>query len=139
MAERSLFERLAAARDGAPQSRGGPTDVALLVESIIANLGRVLNSRAGCSETRPDLGIPDFNDLVGRFPDAIQIIATAVRDQIIAFEPRLQDVTVRHVKAPLNPLSLTFDIHARIRQNDEDAKIIFQTVLGDDGFMRVRG
>jgi type VI secretion system protein len=137
MTDRTLTERLAAARDR-QTPRAASADRAAAVASVLANLGDVLNSRAGCAETRPDLGVPDFNDLVGQFPDAIHIIARAVKAQIERFEPRLNAVSVRHVEDPDNPLNLVFEIHAALRLGEESSRLTFETVLGDDGFLKVR-
>lgn len=136
MAARTLIERIALAAE-AP-GRTAPVDRNTAVDSVLANLKDVLNSRAGCTETRPDLGVPDFNDLVGKFPDAIHIIARAVKDQIDRFEPRLEAVSVRHVEDPDNPLNLVFEIHAALVVDGAEGRVTFETVLGDDGFMQVR-
>ena len=136
MAARTLIERIMLASEAA--GRPTPSDRNAAVDSVLANLKDVLNSRAGCAETRPDLGVPDFNDLVGKFPDAIHIIARAVKEQIDRFEPRLSSVSVRHVEDPDNPLNLVFEIHAALGVGDAQGRVTFETVLGDDGFMQVR-
>lgn len=110
-----------------------------LLDSVLVNMRAVLNSRAGCCQVRPDYGMPDFNGLVGRFPDAIAIIANAVRGQIEAFEPRLSSVSVRHVPDRSNPLRLAFRIHAALVVGDEVERLSFDTVLNNDGFVRVMG
>jgi len=137
MGDRTLMERLVAAGDTAPPRAAG-SDRSAAAASVLANLNAVLNSRAGCAETRPDLGVPDFNDLVGKFPDAIHIIARAVKEQIEHFEPRLTAVGVRHLEDPDNPLNLVFEIHAALRLGGEQSRLTFETVLGDDGFLKVR-
>lgn len=136
MAARTLIERIVQAPEGARPPAG--VDRTGAVDSVLANLKDVLNSRAGCAETRPDLGVPDFNDLVGKFPDAIHIIARAVKEQIDRFEPRLASVSVRHVEDPDNPLNLVFEIHAALVVDELQGRVTFETVLGDDGFMQVR-
>jgi type VI secretion system protein len=136
MAARTLIERIALASE--PAGRNAAIDRNAAVDSVLANLKDVLNSRAGCAETRPDLGVPDFNDLVGKFPDAIHIIARSVKEQIDRFEPRLSSVSVRHVEDPDNPLNLVFEIHAALKVGDAQGRVTFETVLGDDGFMQVR-
>ncbi|MDR3496357.1 MAG: type VI secretion system baseplate subunit TssE [Ancalomicrobiaceae bacterium] len=130
MGVRSLFERL----EGARASNSG-TD---LIDSILANLAGILNSRAGCCETRPDLGMPDFNDLVGNFPNAIPIIARSVRAQIEAFEPRLKNVEVVHVPDPDRPIDLRFQITGWATIAGSTERISFDTVVGDDGHTFVR-
>lgn len=137
MRERSLMERLHAATD-APPPVDRRSDPSALAESILANLNRVLNERQGCCEIRVDYGMPDFKDLVGQFPDAIPTVVRAVKQQINSFEPRLMGAVVRHVPDTSNPLSLSFQITATARAGDTSTRISFETVLGDDGYMRMR-
>jgi type VI secretion system protein len=137
MRERSLMERLHAATHPPPPALTS-TDASAVAESILTNLNRVLNERQGCCETRVDYGMPDFNDLVGQFPDAIPVVVRAVKQQITTFEPRLADTVVRHIPDSSNPLSLSFQITATVRAGDVSTRISFETVLGDDGYMRMR-
>ncbi|WP_341988637.1 type VI secretion system baseplate subunit TssE [Azorhizobium sp. AG788] len=142
MAQRTLVERLLAAdvdRPNAPRISGEFADTSELLDSVLTNMRSVLNSRAGCCQIRPDYGMPDFNGLVGRFPDAIGIIANAVRAQVEEFEPRLSGITVRHVPDRSNPLRLAFRIHAALVVGDQVERLSFDTVLNNDGFVRVMG
>jgi type VI secretion system protein len=135
MFERRLLERLEA-----PDSsdRRLKVDPSALSESVLAHLKLIFNTRQGSCETRPDLGMPDFNDLATRFPDAIPIIGRAIKYQLDNFEPRLKNVSVKHVPDPTNPLSLYFQISAQLALPDEDVRLNFDTVLGDDGYFRMR-
>jgi type VI secretion system protein len=105
---------------------------------VLANLGNVLNCRAGCCETRPDYGMPDFNDLVGNFPNALPIIARSVREQIEMFEPRLKDVEVVHLPDPQRPIDLRFQITGWVAIGGSTERISFDTVVGDDGHTLIR-
>jgi len=138
MRERTLCERLmSTGRDLLVAS--GRVDRAAVTESIMRNLRVLLNSRAGCCETRRDYGMPDFNDVATRFPDAIPAISRAIRAQIENFEPRLTNVSVRHVADQSNPLALAFDIAVTLTLEDGSERMSFQTDVLDDGKYRVRG
>lgn len=142
MTYRTLLERLVAADETlsvAPSDAppGNSQELGELVDSIMDNLRSVLNSRADNCMSRPDLGMPDFNDLAGRFPDALGIIAAAVRDQIEMFEPRLSEVSVRHVADRSNPLHLAFRIHATLALDDGTRRLSFDTVLNNNGYVNV--
>jgi len=130
MAVRTLFERL----EGKPRSTSGLD----LIDSVLTNIANVLNTRAGCCETRADFGMPDFNDLAGNFPNAIPIIAQAVRAQIEAFEPRMRDVIVVHVPDPKRPIDLRFQISGWATVGGSTERISFDTLVGDDGHTLVR-
>lgn len=143
MAQRTLVERLLAADAdhpaAPPRISGEFADKSEVLDSVLSNMRNVLNSRAGCCQIRLDYGMPDFNGLVGRFPDAIGIIANAVRMQVEAFEPRLSGITVRHVPDRSNPLRLAFRIHAALVVGEDVERLSFDTVLNNDGFVRVMG
>lgn len=132
MTYRSLIERLKE-----PDAEAAAPHAADLVGSILDNLRCVLNSRVDCCLSRPDFGMPDFNDLVGRFPDALAIIASAVRAQIEMFEPRLSEVAVRHVPDLSNPLNLAFRIHATLALEQGARRLSFDTVLNNNGYVNL--
>ena len=136
MRERTLCERLMSA--GRDQPTSGKIDRGTVTDSIMRNLRVLFNSRAGCCETRPDFGMPDFNDVATRFPEAIPAIARAIRAQIENFEPRLSAVNVRHVPDKGNPLALSFDIAVTLTLEDGSERMSFQTDVLDDGKCRVR-
>jgi type VI secretion system protein len=81
-------------------------------DSIVEHLRVLLNARRGGSPSCPDFGIPDFSDLVHNFPGAIQVLQRAIRETILTFEPRLRQVTVRHVPDD-EPLVLKYEIVAQ--------------------------
>jgi type VI secretion system protein len=80
-------------------------------ESIVEHLRVLLNSRRGNSPSAPEFGIPDFSDLVHNFPGAIQVLQRAIRETILAYEPRLKQVAVKHVPSE-DPLTLRYEITA---------------------------
>jgi type VI secretion system lysozyme-like protein len=88
---------------------GGPVDE---VESIVAHVRALLNTRAGDSPCAPGLGISDFSDIVHTFPGGIQQLAASMRATILENEPRLRTVAVRHVPGEI-PLVLRFEITAQ--------------------------
>src|SRR5690348_17126261 len=81
-------------------------------DSIVEHLRVLLNARRGGSPSCPDFGIPDFSDLVHNFPGAIQVLQRAIRETILAYEPRLRQVTVRHIPDD-EPLVLKYEIIAQ--------------------------
>lgn len=80
--------------------------------SIVEHLRVLLNTRKGDSVTVPGFGVVDFTDLVHSFPSAIQTLQVAIRATVLEFEPRLRNVSVRHVPDE-DPLVLRFEITAQ--------------------------
>lgn len=132
--EHSLLERIAnPALAGRTNLKA---DAGALSDSVMANLRNLLNTRHGSSPMLPAYGMPDFNDMALEFPDAIPVIARQLRDCILAYEPRLKDPKISHVPDPDNPLALCYQISAELVGGDR--KLTFETILGHDGFVRVR-
>ncbi|MFH1143580.1 MAG: type VI secretion system baseplate subunit TssE [Candidatus Eisenbacteria bacterium] len=128
--ERSLLERL---QQPDQAGRTIHDDTRLRVDSVLANLRRLLNSRHGIARTRGDYGIPDLTEVVHSFPEAIGQMRTAIRTAIERYEPRLRRVNVRSVETPDDPLSLRFEITAELIGSDERASVWFETRIDPSG------
>ena len=134
--DRSLLERI---DEPEQQDRRLNADPAQLSRSIARNLTRMLNVRQGSVATLPDFGMPDFNDLVGRFPDGLNLIRRAIRASIERYEPRLRRVAVKHIVNEDDPLDLRFRITASMILEDRDEPVAFETLIGSSGQIQIRG
>ena len=114
-------------------------DEAVLVDSVLEHLQKLLNIRQGSVEMLQDYGLPDFNDLSHKFPYAINEIQRMIRDCIRKYEPRLTQVRVTHVQDEDDPLSLRYDITARLEMDDRKTNIWFETILDAAGKVSIRG
>lgn len=138
MFDRGLLERLQEATEGvAPAPE--PGSIGRLQISVLDNVRSILNARQGCCETRPDFGMADLNDAIGQGADAVLSVARLVKLQIEMFEPRLENVSVRYVADPDNPLQLAFHISALLRYGEQTERMSFDTILSDDKSVKVRG
>lgn len=135
MAERSLIERLAR---GEPPRTAATVDVGTAVDSVVRNLRRLFNARQGCSQSRPDLGMPDFGDMTYGVVSTLPEVVRAVKFQIEQFEPRLRNVHVRHDIDEDDPQSIRFSIRAELVLSDSATPIRFSGTLGGDGHIDVR-
>ncbi len=114
-------------------------DEAALVDSVLEHLQKLLNVRQGSVEMLHDYGLPDFNDLSHKFPYAINEIQRMIRDCIRKYEPRLTQIRVTHVQDEDDPLSLRYDITARLEMDDRKTNIWFETILDAAGKVSIRG
>ena len=108
-----------------------------MLEDILDHLRDLFNVRQGSVPIRLDYGMSDFNDIVHQFPDALIVIRNEIRRQIVAFEPRLHDVTVRHVPTPDNPLKLVFSVVATLALPDRAQRVMMETEVGENGMIRL--
>jgi len=104
-------------------------------DSIVNHLRVLLNARRGSSPACPDFGIPDFSDLVHQFPSAIQTLQRAIREAIMTYEPRLRQVTVRHVPSD-DPLSLRYEIAAQSGTGGSGS-FRFNTTMSAGGHVKI--
>lgn len=137
MFDRSLMERLEDATAMRPSQNQRSCDG--VQASIMDNLRRILNSRQGCCETRPDFGMPDLNDATERGVEAVRAVARWLKQQTEMFEPRLKNVSIRFHADPDSPLQLSFHVNAILNHIDQSDRVAFDMILSDGKRVRVRG
>ena len=132
MRERRLSERTLAGTAASSVA----VDASALLEDVLGHLRELFNVRQGSVPIRPDYGMPDFNDVVHEFPDAIDVLRAEITRQITKFEPRLKDVAVRHVPAANRPLGLVFRVTATLAAEGA-GQVTVETEVGSDGLVKV--
>ncbi|WP_025856734.1 type VI secretion system baseplate subunit TssE [Pseudomonas sp. CHM02] len=134
----SLFERL---EPDAPRYRPGSADeqARQRVEAIKRHLEQVLNSRQGCSQSSPELGLRDFNGVTQASNDLVVAISADIRRSVEAFEPRIKVTGVRYQPDPDLPLELNFRLDCQVRVNHKEELVQIEVAMhGRDGYTRVR-
>lgn len=138
MAGASLFERL---EPDAPRYRPGSADeqAGQHIEAIKRHLEHVLNSRQGCSQSSPELGLRDFNGVTQASSDLVVAISADIRRSVEAFEPRITVIGVHYQPDPDLPLELNFRLDCQVRVNHKDEQVQIEVAMhGRDGYTRVR-
>ncbi|MFD2229755.1 type VI secretion system baseplate subunit TssE [Alkalimarinus sediminis] len=131
MKELSLFERLEKKRASTYSMN---VDHQSLIESVKSNLQQMLNVREGSVSSLPDYGMPDFNDLVHEFPDAIYQLQKAIKQFLLKYEPRIEDVVVSYIPDTSQPLQLKYQVDVRLASASMDASAFqFETVITGSG------
>jgi len=134
--EQTLLERIDNPEQGGYRLAADPHRT---IESVLTHLRKMLNVRQGSVSTLPDYGIPDLNSLFMQYPDAVQALRRIIRASLEKYEPRLRRVNVRYLPDEENPLMLRFEIKAQLIMDDQDSPVRFETIVGDNGKVRVRG
>jgi type VI secretion system protein len=83
------------------------------VRGIVAHLQALLNTRRGDAVTAPEFGVTDFSDICHEFPGAIPQLTKSIRSTILEYEPRLKNVSVRHLSDD-DGLTLRFEISGQL-------------------------
>lgn len=69
-----------------------------LAGAVIGHIKQMLATRHGSSLTCPDYGVPDVTHLLHDITEAVGAVQRGVKASIQAYEPRLKNVQVRHVR-----------------------------------------
>src|SRR5215475_10482870 len=102
---RGLLDRLG--RGANPRATVEPTT------AVGNHLRALLNTRQGSAPCVPGYGMVDFTDLLHTFPKGIPTLAAAIRATVLQYEPRLKNVSVRHI-ADDDPSLLKFEITGQL-------------------------
>lgn len=69
----------------------GPNQVIL---SVLDNMQRILNCRAGTLAHLPDYGLPDMSTILQGLPGTTHQLMSTLSDVLLKFEPRLKKIEV---------------------------------------------
>jgi type VI secretion system protein len=137
MREERLTERLLSWNKG--QVRRQQIDPKKMTDSIVRHLERILNTRQGSVPIAADFGVPDFTDLRTGMADASRDLARMIRRTIQKYEPRLKTVQVKFGPQGEDPLSVSFQIVARLALDEQQEPVVFESHIDSDGRVKVRG
>lgn len=134
--EHSLLDRLD--NEILPTQYSTKFDWKTLTESVTANIQDILNVRMGSVKALENFGMPDFNDVVNQFPDAISHIRNAIQRFVEDYEPRLASVSVFYIPDTDQPLVMKYAIEGLLVHKGETSRVSFDTVLTGAGQATVR-
>ncbi len=135
MAVRTLLERLE--HPDHPSERELVESEDHLIESIQANLQRVINARRGFAPVAPDYGLSDLSDLTG-FGSSIPRVEEEIRKLVERYEPRLTNVKVRFLARQEQRFILQFDITGQMSLGSKNRPALFRSIVEPSGEMTVR-
>lgn len=110
-----------------------------MIRSIQEHLQRILNTRTGSAPIAEDFGVPDFTNFMSAFPDSQKGLERSLRQTIQKYEPRLQGVRVSFFPREDDPLSISFQITARLVMEDHKDSISFESTVDSDGHIKIKG
>jgi len=137
MREERLLERIRSWEKG--PDRQAREDPAKIIDSVLRHLQRILNTRRGSVPIAEDYGVPDFTDLMHSYPESVREIEGSVRQLIQKYEPRLKDIRVSFIPQEEDIFWLRFQILARLLTEDERIPVFFESLMGTDGRVTIKG
>lgn len=85
-----------------------------VILSVLDNMQRILNSRAGTLAHLPDYGIPDMTKILQGMPGTAHTLMTTLSDVLLKYEPRLQSIAVVLLDQEI-PGELRYTVDAELR------------------------
>ncbi len=105
-----------------------------VILSVLDNLQRILNCRAGTLSHLPDYGLPDMSQILQGMPGSAYSLITTMTLVLLKYEPRLEGVAIRLLPQSL-PGQLEYSIEAELKGI---GLITFGTAFSAQGKMLVR-
>lgn len=135
MREDRLLERIRKINEG--QVRGGGDDHTRRVNSVLAYIAKILNTRQGSVPIGIDFGLPDYSTLATRFftdsTETVDNIEEAIVSAIEKYEPRLSSVRVQFIVREEDNLILDFEVSAQIMTDSGLVPIVLKTSMSPEG------
>jgi len=105
-----------------------------LILSVLDNLQRILNSRAGSLSHLPDYGLPDMGLILQGLPASAHGLADRMTGILLKYEPRAAAVHIR-LLSPTFPGHLDYAVTLQLKDGPE---VVLGTTLAPDGRVLVR-
>lgn len=86
-----------------------------VIMSVLDNMQRILNSRAGTLAHLPDYGLPDMNEILQGLPATSHLLMATMRLTLLKYEPRLKQVTLT-LLPEIAPGYLRYTIEAELKE-----------------------
>jgi type VI secretion system protein len=135
--KRTLFERLSNPEGTAVYTL--QEDPKALMQSILRNLARILNSRTGQAPAHMDYGIPSPSEIAQGYPESLTTMQKTIRKCIERYEPRLKDVQVLPIEGEHRSLAVRFQITARLATTKDARQVSFDTLMDPAGHVNLQG
>ena len=109
----SLYETLTGNFTG-DLSMGLVSEEDQVILSVLDNIQRILNSRAGAISHLPDYGLPDMTKILQGMPGTAHQLTATLSNVLLKYEPRLQSMSVTLLEQHV-PGELRYTIDAELK------------------------
>lgn len=102
--------------------------------SVLDNLQRILNSRAGSISHLPDYGLPDMGLMLQGLPASAHGLMSTLTATLLKYEPRLAAVNIE-LLPQTQPGHLEYALDAQLKEGE---RVTFGTTFSPEGNVLVR-
>ena len=102
--------------------------------SVLDNMQRILNSRAGTLAHLPDYGLPDMGQILQGLPATAHGLMRSMQETLTRYEPRLTAVNIQ-LLPQTQPGHLEYSLDVQLKSGRQ---VMFGTTLAAEGKILVR-
>lgn len=110
----SLYDMLLGHIDGEPLD--GHDDNTLEILSVLENLRRILNTRAGTLKHLPDYGLPDLSTIYRNLPASAHQLKAQMEVTLLVYEPRIRSIEL-DVLPTENGMLVSYEMRCHLRKH----------------------
>ena len=86
------------------------------VISVMDNIERILNSRAGAIKHMPDYGLPDMSTIFQALPSSAYILMRAIEQTLLTYEPRISSVDINFEEKNNDTMVLAYELICHLKE-----------------------
>ncbi|MCX8601079.1 MULTISPECIES: type VI secretion system baseplate subunit TssE [unclassified Gilliamella] len=103
--------------------------------SVMDNIERILNSRAGAIKHLPDYGLPDMSTIFQALPSSAYVLMRAIEKTLLIYEPRLESVSINIDEKINDSMVLSYELVCYFK---EGGLVKYGTYFMPDGKARLK-
>ena len=86
------------------------------VISVMDNIERILNSRAGAIKHMPDYGLPDMSTIFQALPSSAYILMRAIEQTLLTYEPRISSIDINIEEKNNDAMVLAYELICHLKE-----------------------
>lgn len=86
------------------------------VISVMDNIERILNSRAGAIKHMPDYGLPDMSTIFQALPSSAYILMRAIEQTLLTYEPRISSIDINIEETNNDAMVLAYELICHLKE-----------------------
>ncbi|WP_294613289.1 type VI secretion system baseplate subunit TssE [uncultured Gilliamella sp.] len=103
--------------------------------SVMDNIERILNSRAGTIKHMPDYGLPDMSKIFQALPSSAFVLMRAMEQTLLTYEPRLSSIDINISEKNNDTMILAYELVCHLK---EVGLVRYGTYFMPDGKTRLK-
>ena len=84
--------------------------------SVMDNIERILNSRAGAIKHMPDYGLPDMSTIFQALPSSAYILMRAIEQTLLTYEPRISSIDINIEETNNDAMVLAYELICHLKE-----------------------